>query len=104
MRTASKELAPPTSEDLVNNLNELGRRLGPVELRPVRSLKKYAGNPRKHPERQLALEASIRQFGLTIPILIGEDGEIIAGEARLDAATRLGRYCQTKCTAVSRSG
>lgn len=54
-------------------------------------MRKYARNPRKHPERQLAgLEGSIRQFGFTMPVLIDEDREIIAGEARLEAARRLG--------------
>jgi DNA modification methylase len=51
----------------------------------------YAKNPRKHPEKQLVhLVASIEKFGLAIPVLADEHGNIIAGEARVIAARRLG--------------
>jgi len=91
MRRAPKRLPAASPESLTNNLSELSRKLGPIELRPIANLKKFERNPRKHPERQLiGLEASIRQFGFTIPAVVDEEGEIIAGEARLEAAKRLG--------------
>jgi DNA modification methylase len=58
---------------------------------PVRSLRPYPGNPRTHSKRQVRQIAdSIRRFGFTNPVLIGEDGEIIAGHGRVEAAKLLG--------------
>ena len=46
---------------------------------------------RKHPEKQLVkLAASIREFGFNSAILVDDDGTIIAGHARLEAAKRVG--------------
>ncbi|MGJ3627163.1 ParB/Srx family N-terminal domain-containing protein [Sphingomonas sp. MMS24-JH45] len=51
----------------------------------------YARHARKHPENQLVkLAASICEFGFTIPVLVATGGEIIAGHARVEAATRVG--------------
>ncbi|MEP6983543.1 MAG: ParB/Srx family N-terminal domain-containing protein [Sphingomicrobium sp.] len=67
------------------------RRLGPVEYRPIHSVTAYAGNARRHPEKQLAqLMGSIREFGFTIPILVDRNGQIVCGHARVEAAGRLG--------------
>jgi DNA modification methylase len=50
----------------------------------------YARNARTHSEDQIAqVVASIQEFGWTNPILVGGDGTIIAGHARLAAARRL---------------
>jgi hypothetical protein len=58
---------------------------------PVGKLRPYAGNPRTHSKKQVRQIAdSIRQFGFTNPVLIGEDGEIIAGHGRVEAAKLLG--------------
>ena len=76
---------------LTNRTDAFEHRFGPIEHRPVGSLTPYSNNPRKHPERQLVkLAASIAEFGLVMPVLIDEDGVIIAGEARVAAAKRLG--------------
>lgn len=62
-----------------------------VELRPIGALKPRAANPRTHTPHQVAqLVASIRQWGWTIPVLIDEDGGLIAGHGRLLAAQQLG--------------
>jgi DNA modification methylase len=46
---------------------------------------------RKHAPGQLdRLMASMKRFGAVSPILISDSGEVIAGEARLEAARRLG--------------
>ena len=51
----------------------------------------YARNARKHSEKQIGqLRASLRQFGWTMPILAREDGTIIAGHGRLEAAVAEG--------------
>lgn len=52
-----------------------------VERRAVASLVPYAGNARTHSEAQVAqIAASIREFGFTMPVLVAEDGSIIAAE------------------------
>lgn len=76
---------------LSNRTDALEHRFGPIEYRSIDSLAAYSNNPRKHPERQLVkLTASITEFGFVMPVLIDEGGVVIAGEARLAAAKRLG--------------
>ena len=61
-----------------------------VQQWPVEKLIPYARNARTHSEEQVAqVAASITEFGWTNPILIGGDGVIIAGHARLLAARKL---------------
>ena len=51
----------------------------------------FARNPRTHTEEQVAqIAASIVEFGWTNPVLVGSDGVVIAGHARLQAARKLG--------------
>lgn len=51
----------------------------------------YARNSRTHSDAQVSqIMGSIKQFGFTNPILVDEDGGIIAGHGRLLAAQRLG--------------
>lgn len=65
--------------------------LGPVEHLPPELLRPYARNARTHNERQVALIAqSIETFGFTNPIIADEDGTIIAGHGRWEAARLLG--------------
>jgi DNA modification methylase len=62
-----------------------------VERRSIDRLIPYIRNARTHTEEQIAqVAASIVEFGWTNPILIGADGVIIAGHARLLAARKLG--------------
>ncbi len=62
-----------------------------VEMRPVEELAPYARNARTHPPEQVAqIAASMRRFGFTMPMLVAEDGTIIAGHGRLLAARQLG--------------
>jgi ParB-like chromosome segregation protein Spo0J len=50
-----------------------------------------ARNARTHSDAQIAeIAASIRAFGFSNPVLVGEDGDIIAGHGRLAAARQLG--------------
>lgn len=62
-----------------------------VEMRNVADLLPYARNPRTHSKEQVAQIAnSISEFGFTVPVLIGEDGVLIAGHGRVLAAKLLG--------------
>src|SRR5258707_1493278 len=62
-----------------------------VEPMLVESLRQHPGNARTHSKKQVRQIAdSIRRFGFTNPVLIGEDGEIIAGHGRVEAAKLLG--------------
>jgi len=62
-----------------------------VQLWPIDRLLPYIRNARTHSDEQVAqVAASIVEFGWTNPILVGADGVIIAGHARLLAARKLG--------------
>jgi ParB-like chromosome segregation protein Spo0J len=61
-----------------------------IERRPVAELIPYARNARKHSPTQIAeIAGSIREWGWTIPVLVDEDGQIIAGHGRVLAAHQL---------------
>ena len=62
-----------------------------VERRSVDSLIPYARNARTHSDAQVAqIAASITEWGWTTPVLIDENGGIIAGHGRVMAARKLG--------------
>jgi DNA modification methylase len=62
-----------------------------IEYRAVGSLKPYARNARRHSRKQIRqIAESIRRFGFTNPVLITDDGGIIAGHGRVMAAKELG--------------
>jgi DNA modification methylase len=62
-----------------------------VEHVSVRSLKPYPGNARRHTKAQIKqIAASIERFGFTNPVLITDDGVIVAGHGRVAAAKLLG--------------
>ena len=62
-----------------------------VEMWQVADLAPYAKNARQHPPEQIdQIAASMERFGFTIPMLVAEDGTIIAGHGRLMAALQLG--------------
>ncbi len=61
-----------------------------VQRWPIDKLIPYARNARTHSDEQVAqVAASIIEFGWTNPILVGADGVVIAGHARLAAARKL---------------
>src|ERR1700738_4063614 len=58
-----------------------------VERWPIDRLISYAKNARTHTDAQVAaIAASIKEWGWTTPALVGEDGGLIAGHARILAA------------------
>jgi len=62
-----------------------------VERRKVADLIPYARNSRTHSDAQVAqIAASIREWGWTMPILVDEAGNVIAGHGRIMAAQKLG--------------
>ena len=59
--------------------------------RTLTSLKPYPRNARTHSKKQIKqIASSIERFGFVNPVLIGDDGEIIAGHGRVEAAKQLG--------------
>ncbi len=62
-----------------------------VERRPIASIVAYEKNARLHsPEQIKQIAASIKEFGFTIPVLVDENGVLIAGHGRLEGAKLLG--------------
>jgi len=62
-----------------------------VQYRKAVDLIPYINNSRTHSADQISqVAASIKEFGFTNPILLDEQGGIIAGHGRLSAANKLG--------------
>lgn len=63
-----------------------------IEQRPIAMLRPFGRNARTHSKKQLRLIAdSIETFGFTNPVLVDEDGVILAGHGRVEAAKLLGQ-------------
>ncbi|WP_245257040.1 site-specific DNA-methyltransferase [Nitrobacter sp. Nb-311A] len=61
-----------------------------IERWPIERLIPYARNARTHSNAQIdQIAASIREWGWTNPVLVGEDGTIIAGHGRVLGARKL---------------
>ena len=62
-----------------------------IEHISVQSLKPYPQNARRHSKAQIKqIAASIERFGFNNPVLIADDGGIVAGHGRVSAAKLLG--------------
>jgi DNA modification methylase len=62
-----------------------------VELRPLAAVRPAKRNARTHSEKQIEqIASSIRQFGFTNPIIVNDEGMIVAGHGRHAAAKLLG--------------
>lgn len=68
------------------------KRAGRREIyRSIETLLPFANNARTHSDAQVAeIAAPIREFGWTNPVLVDEEGGIIAGHGRVRAAALLG--------------
>ena len=65
---------------------------GQIVERDVDALRPYPRNARTHSKKQIKQIAnSIERFGFTNPVLVSDEGEIIAGHGRVEAARLLGR-------------
>lgn len=62
-----------------------------IEFWPIERLRPYARNAKMHgPDQVARIAASMARFGWTVPCMVGDDGELIAGHGRVLAATELG--------------
>ena len=62
-----------------------------IETWPLERLRPYARNAKTHGADQIAkIAGSMAQFGWTVPVLVADDGELIAGHGRVLAAEQLG--------------
>jgi DNA modification methylase len=62
-----------------------------IEEAAISGLRRNASNPRRHSEKQIIMLArSIDAFGFVLPSLIDEENRILAGNAQVLAAERLG--------------
>ena len=62
-----------------------------IETWPIARLRPYARNAKMHGDDQVAkIAASMAKFGWTVPCMVADDGELIAGHGRVLAATMLG--------------
>src|ERR1700720_843716 len=58
-----------------------------IECVSVQLLKPYPRNARRHSRAQIKqIAASIERFGFNNPVLIADDGEIVAGHGRVAAS------------------
>lgn len=59
--------------------------------RDIESLRPYVRNARTHSKKQIKqIAASIEHFGFTNPVLVSDEGDIVAGHGRVEAAKLLG--------------
>ena len=57
-----------------------------IETWAIERLKSHTRNARKHPKKQIEdLRGSLRRFGQVWPLLVRDDGTLIAGHGRLEA-------------------
>ena len=62
-----------------------------IETWPIDRLRPYARNAKIHGTDQVAkIAASMAKFGWTVPCMVADDGELIAGHGRVLAASMLG--------------
>lgn len=62
-----------------------------IKYRDIKSLTPRLTNPRVHADFQIdRVVKSLQEFGFTNPILIEDDGKVIAGHGRLMAAKKMG--------------
>src|SRR5579863_712314 len=63
-----------------------------IEYWPIERLAEYPRNPRRNDAAVDRMVASIREFGLAIPVLARSSGEVIDGHLRLKAARKMGSW------------
>jgi hypothetical protein len=73
--------------------------------KPIERLIPYANNPRLHSTADIErLAASILKWGWTNPVLVDEQGALIAGHGRLAAAAKLGWWYRSWRAQQERGG
>lgn len=61
-----------------------------AEYWPIEQVTPYARNPRKNANAISAVAASLKEFGFRQPLVVDDDGVVIVGHTRLEAARALG--------------
>lgn len=62
-----------------------------IVILPIDQIIPYSHNAKKHPPDQVErLARMITEFGFSVPLIVGKDGDLIAGHGRLLAAQSLG--------------
>ena len=72
-----------------------------IVTRNLKDIHPYEHNPRKNDNAVDAVAESIKQCGYIAPIIIDEDGVILAGHTRYKALQKLGR---TECEVIVKEG
>jgi DNA modification methylase len=85
-----REARCPTTDRRSRSLRQPRGLSEHVVWRPIGGLSPFPGNPRRHPEAQIARLMKSVERVWTNPLLIDEGGTILAGHGRLEAAKRLG--------------
>lgn len=62
-----------------------------VVEKDINDLKVYEGNPRQNEKAVETVKESIKEFGVTNPILVNADNVILAGHTRLKALQAIGK-------------
>src|SRR5882757_5810589 len=92
VRRLTAMLKTPSVESQVSG-SSAGKAIWPadrIERWPIGRLVPYARNARTHSDAQVGqIAASIREWGWTNPVLVDEEGTIIAGHGRVLAARKL---------------
>lgn len=58
-----------------------------IDYKDINEIKPYENNPRIHSNIQIEqIGNSIKEFGFTVPILLDEENNVIAGHGRLEAS------------------
>jgi DNA modification methylase len=77
--------------DIMEGSNIVTQPNSQVVLVGTDRLTPYKGNARTHSKKQIEqIAASVSKFGFNNPVLISDDGQIIAGHGRVEAAKLLG--------------
>src|SRR5687767_1491948 len=91
-----------TSPEIVSLMSGLGLK---IEQCSIDALVPYAWNAKTHSDQQDALTVgSIRNFGVTHPILVDGSNRIIAGHGRLDAGRNTRELSADKSECVVAGG
>jgi DNA modification methylase len=81
----------PTQSELAEAASARSWPAERIERWPIERLIPYANNARVHSEADIdKLADAIRKWGWTMPVLVDEEGNLLAGHGRLRAAAKLG--------------
>src|SRR5262245_14959836 len=90
-RKIDKRRSPSGSYDDADGMQPSSTRICPVNAVALNHIKPHPRNPRTHSKKQIRQIAdSIQAVGFAAPVLIDEQGMLLAGHGRLEAAKLLG--------------